>query len=370
MLAAEHIIRYDAAAQFCRGKRVLDIACGEGYGSAYMADREASSIVAVDISEEAIASAERNFARANVKYICADVLDTNLWNPGSEKFDVIACFETIEHVPSPQAFLTTLRSVLAEDGVILISCPNDSLEEARGIKNPYHTGVYSFDAFKKMTTEILGEPSQWLFGSPLTGISMHDVNSPISGADQDSIKQILNVKSADHSLLLPAQMSHRVDEGGATFYMGIWNGSSGHSIIAAPMSRSAYLENYFAVIDLQDEARTLSSDNDTLRRTVDSLGKRMAAVQRISSFESEKLNERIANLTRETDHFRDEASKQTIVANDLRASLNMVFSSRAHRIAALYIRSASGRSTFSGLLTFMSAILRAGFRAIKRRLSR
>lgn len=368
MLAAEHIIRYDAAAQFCRGKRVLDIACGEGYGAAYMAERGASSVTAVDISEDAILSAKRNFSHRNINFVCADGVDVDRWNPTGEKFDVIACFETIEHVPSPKAFLSILQTVLADDGVILVSCPNDSLEEARGIKNPFHTDVYSFDAFKKMTTEILGEPGQWLFGSPLTGISLHDVKSSISGTDDNSIMQILNVQSADHSLVLPAQSSHKVDEGGATFYLGIWNGSSGHSIIAAPMSRSAYLEYYFAVIDLQGEARSLSSDNDRLRKTVDALDKRMTAVQRISSFETERLNERNNTLLRDNDYLREEVNKQTIVADDLRASLSMVASSRAHRIASLYIRSAMGRSTLSGYLAFLGAAARSGGRLIKRRL--
>lgn len=255
MLAAEHIVRYDAVLKFCQGKRVLDIACGEGYGAAYLADRGASSVLAVDISGDAIASAKRNFARPNINFVCADATDIDRWNPTGEKFDVIACFETIEHVPSAKALISILRNMAANDGVILISCPNDTIEDERGIKNPYHTGVYSFDAFKEMTTEILGEASQWLWGCPLTGISLHDVKSSISGSDDECIRQMLNIKSSERSLILPAQPSHRVEENGTTFYMGIWNGILENSFVVAPMSRKTYLKNYFYIIELKENAK-------------------------------------------------------------------------------------------------------------------
>ena len=54
MLAAEHVVRYAFAAALCRGRRVLDVACGEGYGSAMLAAAGAAQVVGVDISQEAV----------------------------------------------------------------------------------------------------------------------------------------------------------------------------------------------------------------------------------------------------------------------------------------------------------------------------
>src|SRR5450759_894493 len=97
MLAAEHASRYVFAAPLCIGKRVLDVACGEGYGAFMLARQGATEVIGVDISDEAIAIARHRFARDDVQFLIGDVLDLPALLGEQPPFDVIVSFETIEH---------------------------------------------------------------------------------------------------------------------------------------------------------------------------------------------------------------------------------------------------------------------------------
>src|SRR5690242_5479118 len=77
MLAAEHMARYVLAQPLCAGKRVLDIACGEGYGTSFLKSSGAASVVGIDISEEAIAAANARFGQAGVTFAAGDALSAD-----------------------------------------------------------------------------------------------------------------------------------------------------------------------------------------------------------------------------------------------------------------------------------------------------
>src|ERR1700754_392489 len=64
----EHLHRYHWAAHFSQGKRVLDIACGEGYGSEILA-RSAAHVIGVDLSEDTVAHAEQKYRRNNLEFM-------------------------------------------------------------------------------------------------------------------------------------------------------------------------------------------------------------------------------------------------------------------------------------------------------------
>ena len=86
------------------------------------------------------------------------------------------CFETIEHVSSPERLLEILCDLLAPNGILLITCPNDAIEAQRGIENPFHTRVFSLSDFKGSNLRVLGRAEQWLIATPLTGIAILDEN--------------------------------------------------------------------------------------------------------------------------------------------------------------------------------------------------
>lgn len=117
-----HLRRYDLGAAHAAGRRVLDAACGTGYGSALLADHGASRVIGIDIDAEAVAYARRRFARQGVEFRVGSADDTGL---PDASIDLITSFETIEHVPDPARLLAEFARVLAPGGRLVMSTPND-----------------------------------------------------------------------------------------------------------------------------------------------------------------------------------------------------------------------------------------------------
>jgi SAM-dependent methyltransferase len=128
----EHIYRYRFATRFVPGRRVLDIACGEGYGSAALLRAGAASVIGIDLSEEACGHARRKYG------IDARIGSAECIPLPTGSIDVIASFETIEHVESPAAFLDECLRVLAPSGTLVLSTPNREAFQELGSQNPFH----------------------------------------------------------------------------------------------------------------------------------------------------------------------------------------------------------------------------------------
>src|SRR5437667_10028853 len=94
----EHIYRYRFATRFVRGRRVLDIACGEGYGAAALARAGAARVIGIDLSEEACEHARQKYG------VDARSGDAHRIPLPDRSVDVIVSFETIEHLNTPAAF--------------------------------------------------------------------------------------------------------------------------------------------------------------------------------------------------------------------------------------------------------------------------
>lgn len=120
-LLAAHRKRYGFARQFCAGKRVLDLACGAGYGARMLA-LAAAWVVAADFDEQAVSEATWRFARDNIVHVCADGTRVPLPNAA---VDVVVTLETIEHLRPQQVplFLGELHRVLASGGTLVMSTP-------------------------------------------------------------------------------------------------------------------------------------------------------------------------------------------------------------------------------------------------------
>lgn len=116
----ESMHRYAVAAGLVAGHRVLDIACGEGYGS-FMLSQKASSVVGVDLNRQAVEAAKAKYGKENLTFLCADAAAVPL---PDHCFDSIVSFESIEHIPSPAAFLKELHRLLIPGGLLIISSPN------------------------------------------------------------------------------------------------------------------------------------------------------------------------------------------------------------------------------------------------------
>ncbi|WP_191621355.1 class I SAM-dependent methyltransferase [Marinihelvus fidelis] len=132
----EHLHRYALAERLVAGKRVLDAACGEGYGSALLA-RSAASVTGVDVSEDAVAHARGRYGdTANLSF---EVADCTRLPFAEQSFDVIVSFETLEHLEAHDDMLAGFRRLLAPGGVLLLSSPDKAVyTDQQGNDNPWH----------------------------------------------------------------------------------------------------------------------------------------------------------------------------------------------------------------------------------------
>ena len=132
----EHWARYAFVRPFVRGQRVLDAACGEGYGSALLA-AEAGSVLGVDIDEAAIAHARARYgARPNLAFERGDATALAL---GTASFDAVVSFETLEHVAAQEALIAGFARILRDDGVLFVSSPDKrTYSDLAGFRNEFH----------------------------------------------------------------------------------------------------------------------------------------------------------------------------------------------------------------------------------------
>jgi hypothetical protein len=121
-IAYEHWHRYAFARRLVAGRRVLDAACGEGYGAALMAE-VAADVLGLDLDGTAVAHAEDRYdGRTNLAFEQADLRASTRLQPG--RFDVITCFGLLEHVAQPERVLACLERLLAPDGLLIVSTPD------------------------------------------------------------------------------------------------------------------------------------------------------------------------------------------------------------------------------------------------------
>ncbi len=132
----EHWHRYHFAAPLVAGLLVLDVACGEGYGSALLASR-AAAVTGADIAPSAVEHARARYAKvANLEFREADCAALPF---ADASFDAVVSFETIEHIAAQESFLDEVRRVLRPDGLLILSCPNKAeYTDRRGIVNEFH----------------------------------------------------------------------------------------------------------------------------------------------------------------------------------------------------------------------------------------
>jgi 2-polyprenyl-3-methyl-5-hydroxy-6-metoxy-1,4-benzoquinol methylase len=140
-----HLVVYEWIAARVAGQRVIDMACGEGYGSEVLA-QSAASVTGVDANPEAYEHARLRYRRANLRF------ERALVEAFSEHADAIVFLQTIEHLREPGAALDHFRSLLEGDGTVYVSTPNVlSLAPAGAARsdNPWHVREYRAREFEE-----------------------------------------------------------------------------------------------------------------------------------------------------------------------------------------------------------------------------
>lgn len=152
----DHVARYEFAARVLgQAKRVVDLACGVGYGSAMLADA-GHTVTAIDRNAEAIGYAKAHYnSRERVTHRVADVADVAGYE--ADAFDAAVCFETIEHIADPLPMLKELRRVAP---LLIASVPNEAVFPHQG-RVKFHYRHYTREQFKDLLARAGFEVSGW-----------------------------------------------------------------------------------------------------------------------------------------------------------------------------------------------------------------
>jgi 2-polyprenyl-3-methyl-5-hydroxy-6-metoxy-1,4-benzoquinol methylase len=144
-----HLVVYQWIAARVGGLRVIDMACGEGYGSEVLASG-AASVVGVDANPEAHEHARRRYRRANLRF------ERDLIETFSAPADVVVFLQTIEHLQDPGAALEHFRGLVGSGGTVYLSTPNVLTLAPKGAPrsdNPWHVHEYRAQEFERLCRE-------------------------------------------------------------------------------------------------------------------------------------------------------------------------------------------------------------------------
>jgi O-antigen biosynthesis protein len=188
-IEVEHLHRYLLAAPLCDGCDVLDIACGQGYGSAILGQR-ARSVCGVDIDAASVARASTLYPNAHLRFAAGSCTAI----PAQDRsFDVVVSFETIEHITEHELFLQEIRRVLRDDGVLIISTPDKVVYNKQlANPNPFHVRELTRDEFEALLKQYFAHVTlagqRTLFGSTL--VSETSPTEPLLFANQHADRQV------------------------------------------------------------------------------------------------------------------------------------------------------------------------------------
>lgn len=166
---AESFIRYKFSSRYAKNKHVLDIGCGLGFGSNFLATGGAFSVIGLDNNMKAIEYSKSHFVRKNIQFICGSALEIKQLK---KKFDVILAFEVIEHLPKNtySSFVSAITDSLTHKGICIISTPNKLVTSPNTDKpsNPFHTKEFEPKEFENLCIPHFKQCS--LFGLVCTNV--------------------------------------------------------------------------------------------------------------------------------------------------------------------------------------------------------
>ena len=306
--AAVHFARYAIAVSRCPGKRVLDVSCGEGYGSKLLRSAGAFSVDGVDNAEAAIVRARDEFGGEGLTFHCldAEMLD-ELFPPGT--FDLIVSLETVEHVPNPIRFLRAIKRVARHDATIIVSCPNDHwYYPSDDTSNPYHVKKYTFEEYRTMTSEALGTNVQWLLGTAMLGFG----TVPIDGQQRTPWQALsqgswLKYRRQGSAFAVPGLADDPIGPWNCSYFVGIWGEGAANaelSSVAFPMSMDRYRSCASALLGSSDSAAEAAARERRMNEAIAGQQDELRRVRaRLSQAEQEgyKFHLQAAALTLESD---------------------------------------------------------------------
>jgi SAM-dependent methyltransferase len=152
VMAYEHLHRYAYLARHVQGKSVLDLGSGEGYGTALLA-RTAARAVGIEIDPQTVHHARLRYQGDHLYYLLGSVAEI----PLKCRFDVVVCFEVIEHIRDHEKLLREVKRILAPGGLFVVSTPNRPEYRILEPSNPFHVKELDFEEFRGLLASHFAE---------------------------------------------------------------------------------------------------------------------------------------------------------------------------------------------------------------------
>jgi 2-polyprenyl-3-methyl-5-hydroxy-6-metoxy-1,4-benzoquinol methylase len=195
-----HLAVYEWIAERCAGLEAVDMACGEGYGTAVLA-RRAARVTGVDANPDALEHARLKYSRPGVSFA------RGLVESYAEPCDAVVFLQTIEHLPDPEAVLDHFRSILKPGGTAYVSTPNLLTLAPPGAEksdNPWHVKEYRAEEFRELcqasfqSVQLLG-----LFHARKLRLHEQAIR-----AGWDALHRRLGITNAFYDRFVPAISAH------------------------------------------------------------------------------------------------------------------------------------------------------------------
>ena len=285
-VAYEHLHRYIWASELVKGKRVLDLACGEGYGSNILA-RDAAYVCGVDIDNGAIQHARSRYSRPNLEFVKASVTAVPVTEASS--FDVIICFEAIEHIDAHDALMLEVVRLLKPDGLFIVSTPNKAVYRVGNEEpNPFHVRELTFEEFHALLMRHFPDVSYF-------GQDVHPGSTmwPIGMSSLENVREFSITRNDDEFRVLPG------DQRVALYFVAIASRGAG-----AGGLRGSVLIDYSDEL-IKERDRELEAFRAQVRQRDEALEWRGSQVEALEQ-SNQELGTRIQSLHRELGNARQE----------------------------------------------------------------
>jgi ubiquinone/menaquinone biosynthesis C-methylase UbiE/GT2 family glycosyltransferase/archaellum component FlaC len=305
--SCEHWHRYLYASQFAGGKAVLDIACGEGYG-AYLLSESARLVVGIDNSEETIRYAASKYVKKNLKFMLGDAGEIPI--EGSALFDLVVCFETIEHLQAgvQVKFMREVKRLLKPSGLFIVSTPNKlAYSDIPEYHNEFHLREFYVPEFQEFL-------SVYFAHIDMLGQRIYPVSYiwPPAGAQG---------RWSEYRLLHSDSGFRPTSDAKEIMY-----------VVAICSDRPLQASKYSVALDLSSQMlRIRDQEIEAARRVA---GEREEAIHSLQS-EANRLTEQLDSFRSEKDHLAAQLESLQSEKDHLAAQLESLQSEKDHLAAQL-----------------------------------